>query len=122
MNETKPRETAVSAGILPTCLRPHFARSCRIAAFTLAELLVTVVVLVLLVLLFTQLLDSAATITSLGHKQMDADAQARQLLDRMAIDFAQMVKRNDVDFFAKGNARAKLGGRYHGWKRSDSIL
>ncbi len=58
--------------------------------------------LVLLVLLVTQLLNSAATITTLGHKQMDADSQARQLLDRMAVDFAQMVKRNDVDFWAKG--------------------
>jgi hypothetical protein len=115
MNETKPRETAVSAGILPTYLRPRGARSCHIAAFTLAELLVTVVVLVLLVLLFTQLLDSAATITSLGHKQMDADAQARQLLDRMAIDFAQMVKRNDVDFFAKGTlAPNSVGGTMAG--------
>src|SRR6266496_5595065 len=69
----------------------------RSRGFTLAELLVTVGVLVLLVLLFTQLLNSAATITTLGHKQMDADSQARQLLDRMAIDFAQMVKRSDVD-------------------------
>lgn len=72
------------------------------AAFTLVELLVAVGVLVLLVLLATQLLNSAATITTLGHKQMDADSQARQLLDRMAIDFAQMVKRSDVDLFAKG--------------------
>ena len=52
--------------------------------FTLAELLVTMGVLVLLVLLFTQLLNSAASITTLGHKQMDADSQARQLLDRMS--------------------------------------
>ena len=66
----------------------------RIGGFTLAELLVTVGVLVVLVFLFTQLLNSAATITTLGHKQMDADSQARQLLDRMAIDFAQMVKRS----------------------------
>ncbi len=72
------------------------------AAFTLAELLVSVGVLVLLVLLATQLLNSAATITTLGHKQMDADSQARQLLDRMAIDFAQMVKRSDVDYYFKG--------------------
>jgi hypothetical protein len=70
-------------------------------AFTLAELLVTMGVLVLLVLLFTQLLNSAASITTLGHKQMDADSQARQLLDRMAVDFAQLVKRSDVDFFGK---------------------
>jgi hypothetical protein len=42
--------------------------------------------------------------TTLGHKQMDADAQARQLLDRMAIDFAQMVKRSDVDYYVKSSA------------------
>jgi hypothetical protein len=69
----------------------------------LAELLVTVGILVLLVLLFTQLLKSAATVTTLGHKRMDADSQARQVLDRMAIDFAQMVKRSDVDYYLKSS-------------------
>ena len=73
----------------------------RSGGFTLAELVVTVGVLVLLVLLFTQLLNTAANVTTLGHKQMGADSEARQLLDRMAIDFAQMVKRSDVDFFGK---------------------
>jgi hypothetical protein len=86
-----------------------------VAAFTLAELLVSIAVLVVLILLATQLLNSAATITSLGHKQMDADSQARQLLDRMAIDLAQMVKRNDVDFFAKGTAAPNsVGGAMAG--------
>jgi hypothetical protein len=80
------------------------------AAFTLAELLVSIGVLVLLVLLATQLLNSAATITNLGHKQMDADSQARQLLDRMAIDFAQLVKRSDVDFWAKGTVAPNSAG------------
>jgi hypothetical protein len=75
----------------------------RISAFTLAELIVSVGVLVLLVLLATQLFNSAAIITTLDHKQMDADSQARQLLDRMAIDFAQMVKRSDVDYYVKSN-------------------
>jgi hypothetical protein len=90
-------------------------RSFRSHGFTLAELLVSIGVLVLLVLLFTQLLNSAATITSLGHKRMDADSQARQLLDRMAIDFAQMVKRSDVDFFAKGTiAPNSVGGAMAG--------
>jgi len=85
------------------------------SGFTLTELLITVGVLVVLVLLFTQLLNSAATITTLGHKQMDADSQARQLLDRMAIDFAQMVKRSDVDFFAKGTVAPKsVGGTMAG--------
>jgi hypothetical protein len=78
--------------------------SLRVAAFTLAELLVSVGVLVLLVLIATQLLNSAANITTLGHKQMDADSQTRQLLDRMAIDFAQMVKRSDVDYYVKSSA------------------
>ena len=73
------------------------------AGFTLAEVLVSVGVLVLLVLLATQLLNSAATIITLGHKQMDADSQGRQLLDRMAIDFAQMVKRSDVDYYVKSS-------------------
>jgi hypothetical protein len=87
----------------------------RSRGFTLAELLVSVGVLVLLVLLATQLLNSAATITTLGHKQMDADSQSRQLLDRMSIDFAQMVKRNDVDYFAKGTiAPNSVGGTMPG--------
>ena len=74
----------------------------RVSGFTLAELAVSIGVLVVLVLLFTQLVRSTATITTLGHKQMGADSEARQLLDRMAIDFAQLVKRSDVDFFGKG--------------------
>jgi hypothetical protein len=79
-----------------------------VSGFTLAELIVSVGVLVILVLLATQLLNSAASIATLGHKQMGADAQARQLLDRMAIDFAQMVKRSDVDYYLKSSATAPL--------------
>ena len=75
----------------------------RVNAFTLVELVVTIGVLVLLVFLFTQLLKSAATVTTLGHKQMDADAQTRQVLDRMALDVAQMVKRSDVDYYLKSS-------------------
>src|SRR5438552_18413537 len=71
------------------------------AGFTLAELLVSIGVLVVLVLLFTQLINGAATVAILGHKRMDADSEARQVLDRMAIDFAQMVKRTDVDSYVK---------------------
>jgi prepilin-type N-terminal cleavage/methylation domain-containing protein len=78
----------------------------RCRGFTLAELLVSVGVLVLLVLFVGQLLNSAANITSLGHKQMDADSQAREILDRMAIDFAQMVKRPDVDYYLKSSQTA----------------
>ena len=35
---------------------------------------------------------------------MDADSQARQVLDRMAIDFDQMVKRTDVDYYRQGTS------------------
>jgi hypothetical protein len=80
----------------------------RMRAFTLAELLVTTGVLVLLVFLAAQLFNSAATLTTLGHKQMDADSQARQVLDRMALDVAQMVKRSDVDYYVKSSAAAPL--------------
>src|SRR5436309_3626147 len=75
-------------------------------AFTLAELVLSVGVLVLLVLLTTQLLNSAATIMTLGHRQMNADSAARELFDRMAIDFAQMVKRADVDYYLKSSTTA----------------
>jgi hypothetical protein len=65
-------------------------------------------VLVLLVLLFTQLLNSAGTTMTLGNRRMDADSQARQFLDRMAIDFDQMLKRTDVSYYVKtlGNTQA----------------
>ena len=76
------------------------------AAFTLAELVLSMGVLVLLVLLTTQLLNSAATIMTLGHRQMNADSEARELFDRMAIDFAQMVKRSDVYYYLKSSTTA----------------
>jgi hypothetical protein len=78
----------------------------RVGGFTLAELLISVGVLVLLTLLATHLLNSAANIITLGHSQMDADSQARELFDRMAIDFAQMVRRPDVDYYLKSSTTA----------------
>jgi type II secretory pathway component PulJ len=71
------------------------------AGFTLAELLVSVGVLVLLGFLATQLINSATTVAILGQKRMDADSEARQVLDRMAIDFAQMLKLTNVDYYVK---------------------
>jgi hypothetical protein len=70
-------------------------------AFTLAEMLVAISVLALLVLLVTQLINNAASVTTLGNKRMDADSHARPLFERMALDFAQIVKRSDVSYYVK---------------------
>jgi hypothetical protein len=109
-NITKPPvEAAVSAAIPGQVQERRLPLQHRGAAgFTLPELVVTIGVLVLLAFLATQLLKSAATVTTLGHKQMDADSQAREVLDRMAIDFAQMVKRSDVDYYVKSSAAQPL--------------
>jgi len=110
-----PLEATVPAGNRGSAQEAHLPLQHGCHAFTLPELLVSMGVLVLLVLLFTQLLNSSARITTLGHKQMDADSQARQLLDRMSIDFAQLVKRSDVDLFAKGTvAPNSVGGTMAG--------
>jgi hypothetical protein len=71
-------------------------------AFTIAELLVSIAVLALLVLVVSKMVNSASTITTMGNKHMDADTQARLVLDRMAVDFAQMIRRTDVDAYVKG--------------------
>jgi len=84
------------------------------AGFTLAELLVSVFVLVLLTFMFTQLMTTAAVMTSTGHKHINTDTQARVVLDRMALEFAQMVKRTDVDYYIKQPANYNGHGNGHG--------
>lgn len=76
--------------------------STRRAGFTLVELLVSMAVLALILVLVSQMLNATRTITLMGSKQMDADAGARALFDRMAIDIASAVKRADVDYYLKG--------------------
>jgi prepilin-type N-terminal cleavage/methylation domain-containing protein len=78
-------------------------------AFTLVEMLVSIAVLAILVLLVARLVSSAATITTLGNKSMDTGSQARQLLDRMGVDFDQMVKRSDVSYYVKTGNGAQFG-------------
>jgi hypothetical protein len=72
-------------------------------------MLVAITVLTLLTFLFARFLNSASTITTLGNKRIDADSNARPLLDRMAVDFAQMVKRSDVSYFVKTQANTQVG-------------
>lgn len=64
-------------------------------------MLVAISVMVLLVFLVTQLINNAASVTTLGNKRMDADSQVRPLFERMALDFAQLIKRSDVSYYIK---------------------
>jgi hypothetical protein len=66
-------------------------------------------VLTILIVLATQLLGHLALTARPANKHIDTDAEARAVLDRMAVDFAEMVKRPDVDYYFKANA-----GKYPG--------
>jgi type II secretory pathway component PulJ len=85
------------------------------AGFTLAELLVSVFVLAAILVLVTQLMTNATAITRTGHKHIDTDTQARIVFDRMALDFEQMVKRTDVDYYVKQRTGYSGHGNGHGW-------
>src|SRR5215469_11094914 len=84
------------------------------AGFTIAELLVSIVVVVIITLIASQLMTSATAITRTGHKHFDTDTQARAVLDRMALDFAQMLKRTDVDYYIKQPNKYNGHGNGHG--------
>jgi len=79
------------------------------AAFTLVEMLVSIAVLTLIVLSVARLFDNAAMLTTAGSKRMETDGQARPLLDRLAIDFARMLQRTDVDYYVKTPANLQPG-------------
>src|SRR5215211_4781136 len=87
------------------------------AGFTLAELLVSMGVLVIITLMLTQLMTNATAITRTAHKHIDTDTQARVVFDRMALDFAQMIKRTDVNYYVKQRAAYNGHGNGHGWGR-----
>jgi competence protein ComGC len=86
-------------------------------AFTLAELLVSVFVVTIIILMVTQLMTSATAITRTGNKHVDTDTQSRVVFDRMALDFAQMLKRTDVDYYLKQRTGYNGHGNGHGWGR-----
>ena len=54
--------------------------------FTLAEMLVATVVLIIIVLFVTQLVNHASVIVGQGTKHMDSEAYTRALFDRIAVD------------------------------------
>ena len=78
-------------------------------AFTIVELLVSAAVLTVLILLVSRLFSSAAVIATSGNKRLDDEAQVRPLFDRMSVDFSQMLKRSDVDYFLKSSTNPQPG-------------
>jgi type II secretory pathway pseudopilin PulG len=82
----------------PTGQPQRFAAS---TAFTLVELLVSMTVLTLLIVAVSQMVSGTTTISTSNRQHLDADGQARLVFDRMALDFARMVKRPDVDYIFK---------------------
>jgi competence protein ComGC len=114
-------KATVPAAIPPrlhaTCVPLHASEFRREGGFTLAELLVSVFVLLIVLFMVAQLMTSATAITRTGHKQIDTDTEARIVLDRMALDFAQMIKRTDVDYYVKQKAAYNGHGNGHGCGR-----
>src|SRR6266567_4762411 len=84
-------------------------------AFTLVELLISVGVLALLILLVSQLMNSATAVARTGNKHIDTDTQARVILDRMAVDFGRMLKRTDVDYYIKQPTKYNGHSNGHGY-------
>jgi prepilin-type N-terminal cleavage/methylation domain-containing protein len=66
--------------------------------FTLLELLASIVVFVLLILFVTQLMNNVSSVANASKSRLDSDDQARLVMDRIAQDFSQMAKRQDLDY------------------------
>jgi hypothetical protein len=88
-----------------------------VGGFTLVELLVSTLVVTLIAVVAAQLMNHASALTRAGQKYVSTDTQARVVLDRMGLDFAQMLKRTDIDYFLKGPANYNQHGhgQGHGW-------
>lgn len=65
--------------------------------FSLIEILVAVAVMALLILMVSQLVQSGSAVIAGSRKDLSADAQAREVFSRFALDVAQMAKRADMD-------------------------
>lgn len=65
--------------------------------FTVLEILVAVAVLALLTVLVAQMVQSGSAVIARSRKHLSADAQAREVFSRFALDIARMPKRADMD-------------------------
>lgn len=69
----------------------------RRRGFTLVELMVAMAVLVIIGVLLGQIISATSRTTVLSNRNVDAAAQARIAFDRIQLDVAGWVKREDVD-------------------------
>src|SRR5438270_1512204 len=92
----------------------------RTCAFSLIEVMLAVAVVTIMLLVLTQVMRSGTTIASAANKHIDTDTEARTMLDRMALDFAQMLKRTDVDYYVKGSGGYTGHGNGHAYGRKVS--
>jgi prepilin-type N-terminal cleavage/methylation domain-containing protein len=78
-------------------------RAASTDAFTLVEIMVALAVLALMMAALLELINSAIGTTLTVGKHLDADTEARMVLDRMAYDASKLVKRSDVDYYFQKN-------------------
>lgn len=67
--------------------------------FTLIELMVSMVVLAVIVVMMAQMIRNTTIATSETGRNIDSDAQARSVFDRIEADLNGAIKRDDVDFY-----------------------
>lgn len=65
-------------------------------------------VMAVLVCLILQITHSVSTAINNTHKHMDADEQARFVLDRMAFDIVRMLRRTDIDYTFQNTAASSV--------------
>src|SRR5438552_4857298 len=95
--------------------RSSNGRPRRTCAFSLIEVMLAIAVVTIMLLVLTQVMRSGTTIASAANKHIDTDTEARTVLDRMAVDVAQMLKRTDVDYYVKGSGGYTGHGNGHAY-------
>lgn len=87
------------------CHRPSKTR-----AFTLVELMVSITILTMIVIMFSQSLGSVSSVWGRAQEKMDNYTKARTLLNRLQVDFQNLVAREDLpNFGLQGSGESVLG-------------
>lgn len=68
----------------------------RSLGFTLIEVLIAAVLFMALLIIVSNLADQTARLTGISNRKIQSDSENRQILDRLSMDFAQALQRNDL--------------------------